>query len=350
MLRSDARCRSFLLRVFDGLTRQRDQKAQRVKRGGTLPLPPINEMTSGIEGAALIEEKSPDLAYHHPCPAFFGGGTVEGASEPSAFYRRALPPVCSHRVVFQSRRPRMKPDIQIIPKLWTTIPEAIRSRVGREPGPQRAMLEEGHLLIILHQIPGPDDATRRPALFWRQPDGSWKSQPDAGGLLALQNHLAAFAARLDELDKAEHAAQTATEYHKVLEAIAPVLRSSRGLHRALQQAREFVKADRDLINLRDSAASIERNAELLLQDAQFGLNFTVAKQAEAQAQSAQRMANTSHRLNVLAALFLPLTALTGLFSMYVRADIADTPANFWLIASTGVIVGLAISSIVVARQ
>jgi hypothetical protein len=36
------------------------------------------------------------------------------------------------------------------------------------------------------------------------------------------------------------------------------------LHRALQQAREFVKADRDLINLRDSAASIERNAELLL--------------------------------------------------------------------------------------
>jgi Mg2+ and Co2+ transporter CorA len=76
----------------------------------------------------------------------------------------------------------------------------------------------------------------------------------------------------------------------------------------------------------------------------------VAKQSEAQAQSAQRMANTSHRLNVLAALFLPLTALTGLFSMYVRADIADTPANFWLIAATGVIVGLAISNIVVTRQ
>lgn len=49
-------------------------------------------------------------------------------------------------------------------------------------------------------------------------------------------------------------------------------------------------------------------------------------------------------------LFLPLTALTGLFSMYVRADIADTPANFWLIACTGVTVGLVISSIVVARQ
>jgi hypothetical protein len=30
------------------------------------------------------------------------------------------------RVVFQSRRPTMQPEIQIIPKLWTMIPEAIR--------------------------------------------------------------------------------------------------------------------------------------------------------------------------------------------------------------------------------
>lgn len=244
----------------------------------------------------------------------------------------------------------MKTDTQIIPKLWTTIPEAIRNRVGREPGPQRAMLEEEHLLIILHQIPGPDDASRRPALFWRQPDGTWKSNPDSGGVLGLQNHLNGFATRLDELDKAEHIAQTATEYHKVLEAIAPVLRSSRGLHRALQQAREFVKVDRELINLRDMAASIERNAELLLQDAQFGLNFTVAKQAEAQAQSAQRMANTSHRLNVLAALFLPLSTLAGLFSMTMRGPLEDRIENFWLVAVIGIVVGLVMSTLVVARR
>ncbi|WP_395751571.1 CorA family divalent cation transporter [Prosthecobacter sp.] len=243
----------------------------------------------------------------------------------------------------------MKPDIQIIPKLWATIPEAIRNRVGREAGTQRAIFEEGHLLIILHQLPGPHDVERRPALFWRQPDGSWKSSPENGGSLALQNHLAAYATRLDELDKQEHAAQTAAEYHKVLEAIAPVLRSSRSMHRAMQQAREFVKADRDVINLRDQAAAVERTAELLLQDAQFGLNFTVAKQAEAQAKSAQIMANTSHRLNVMAALFLPLTALTGLFSMYVKADVADTPTNFWLIAVAGVAVGLVISAFVARR-
>ncbi|WP_395738250.1 CorA family divalent cation transporter [Prosthecobacter sp.] len=243
----------------------------------------------------------------------------------------------------------MKPEIQIIPKLWATIPEAIRNRVGREAGTQRAIFEEGHLLIILHQLPGPHDVERRPALFWRQPDGSWKSSPENGGSLALQNHLAAYAARLDDLDKQEHSAQTAAEYHQVLEAIAPVLRSTRSIHRAMQQAREFVKADRDVINLRDQAAAVERTAELLLQDAQFGLNFTVAKQAEAQAKSAQIMANTSHRLNVMAALFLPLTALTGLFSMYVKADVADTPANFWLIAAAGVAIGLVMSALVARR-
>lgn len=244
----------------------------------------------------------------------------------------------------------MKPEVQIIPKLWTTLPDAIRSRVGREAGRQRAMFEEGHMFIILHQVPGPDDIERKPAFFWRSPDGSWKSNPEAGGLLGLQNHLTCFTARLEELDKEEHGAKTASEYHTVLEAIAPVMRSTRGLHRALQQARELVKADRDLINLRDSASVVERTAELLFQDAQFGLNFTVAKQSEVQAQTALRMANTSHRLNVLAALFLPITALTGLLSMSVRADIADTPTNFWLIAILGVVIGIVMSRMVIVRR
>ena len=212
------------------------------------------------------------------------------------------------------------------------------------------MFEEGHLFIILHQVPGPDDIERKPAFFWRSPDGSWKSSPEAGGVLGLQTHLTRYSARLEELDKEEQFAQTATEYHRVLEAIAPVMRSTRGLHRALQQAREFVKSDRDLINLRDSAAAVERTAELLFQDAQFGLNFTVAKQSEVQAQSAQRMANTAHRLNVLAALFLPMTALAGLLSMSVRADIADTPTNFWLIAMIGVVLGIVLSNVIVVKR
>lgn len=237
----------------------------------------------------------------------------------------------------------MKPEASILPKLWT-IPDSIRNRLGREPGPQRAMLEEGHLLIILHQLPQPDEHQRKPALFWRSPEGEWKTNLQGTGLAALNDHMRTFDNKLTELEDAENLASTATEYHTVLEKLAPVLRSSRGLHRTMQQARELVKGERELINFRDQAAAIERNSELLLQDAQFGLNFTVARQAEAQAATARQMAATAHRLNLLAALFLPLTALASVFGMEIHSKLPDTQANFWLICVCGVLLGLVVMS------
>ncbi len=237
----------------------------------------------------------------------------------------------------------MKPEASILPRLWT-IPDSIRNRLGREPGPQRAMLEEGHLLIILHQLPQPDEHQRKPALFWRSPEGEWKTNLNGTGLAALNDHLRTYDHKLTELEDAENLASTATEYHTVLEKLAPVLRSSRGLHRTMQQARELVKGERELINFRDQAAAIERNSELLLQDAQFGLNFTVARQAEAQAATARQMAATAHRLNLLAALFLPLTALASVFGMEIHSKLPDTQANFWLICVCGILLGFVVMS------
>jgi Mg2+ and Co2+ transporter CorA len=148
---------------------------------------------------------------------------------------------------------------------------------------------------------------------------------------------------LADLDVAEQAAQTATQYHAVLESLAPMVRLSRGLHHGLQQARDMVKTERDLINARDRAASIERSAEVLFQDAQFGLSFTAAKQAEEQAQSAQRMAATAHRLNVLAGFFLPLTALSGVFGMEIHSGIRDSPAAFCAICASSLACGVVLS-------
>lgn len=243
----------------------------------------------------------------------------------------------------------MKPDTSILPKLWA-IPDSIRNRLGRESGPQRAMFEEGHLLIILHQLPLPDEHLRKAALFWRSPEGEWKTNLQGNGLAGLADHMRSFDNKLVELEQAENLAQTATEYHTVLEKLAPVLRTSRGLHRAMQQAREMLKGERELINLRDQAAGIERNAELLLQDAQFGLNFTVARQAESQAATARQMASTAHRLNLLAALFLPLTALASIFGMEIHSKVADTPANFWIVCIAGLMMGFVVMSILGKKE
>lgn len=239
----------------------------------------------------------------------------------------------------------MKTDAPILPKLWT-LPDSIRNRIGREAGPQRAMLEEGHLLVILHLVPAPDEHTRKAALFWRQPNGEWKSNLEGGGIAALGGMLKSYEMKLASLEDAENAASTAAEYHRVLETLSPVLRTSRGLHRTLQQAREMMKSERDLINFRDQSAAIERNAELLLQDAQFGLNFTVAKQAEVQAANAQKMASTAHRLNMLAALFLPLTTLAGVFGMNVDSGIKNQPENFFLILALGILMGGGLSLLI----
>lgn len=242
----------------------------------------------------------------------------------------------------------MKPDA-LLPKLWN-LPEAIRQRLGREPGPQRAMFEEGHLLIILHELPQMGVQGRKAVLFWRKPEGEWLTNQMGNGLTALATHLKAFEDKLTELDAEEDQAATAAAYHLVLEHLAPVLRSSRGMHRALQQAREMVKGERELINLRDQAAAVERTAELLLQDAEFGLNFTVARQAEAQAASARQMAKTAYRLNLLAAVFLPITALASLFGMNFDNGLANSPTVFWGVCVVGLAAGLGLAGLLGKRE
>jgi len=212
--------------------------------------------------------------------------------------------------------------------------------MGREAGPQRAMYEEGHLLVVLHEVPSADGATRTPAFFWRSPSGEWKAHRCTLPAGTLADFLKSYEDRLMKMDALEAAAVTAADHHGILEAAAPVLRSSRGLHRSLQQARDMVKDDRELINHRDRAAAIERTAELLVQDAQFGLSFIAARQSEAQAESAARMAATGHRLNVLAALFLPLTAVASVLGMDVHSGMANTRENFWLVVAGSVSLGL----------
>jgi len=242
------------------------------------------------------------------------------------------------------------PPISPLPESWE-IPGSIRSRLGQEAGPQRSMFEDGHLLIIVHRMPGADERQRLPVFFLRSPEGAWRgSESKAQGSAALNEFLTAYETRIHELEDAEIKASTATEYHQLLESAAPVLRASRGLHRAFQQAREMVKEDRDLINFRDKAAAIERSAELLLQDAQFGLNYTAARQSESQAESAARMAASAHRLNILAALFLPLTAICSVFGMEIHGPLADRPEHFWMVIGGGIFAGLVVALLVARRR
>lgn len=225
-----------------------------------------------------------------------------------------------------------------LPRGWE-LPAAVRKRVGREAGAQRAIFEEGHLLLILHAPPDENARRREAFYFWRAPSGEWKSTAGkTPGVTALHGFLAKWEERLHELEEREGEAATASQYHDLINGLSPVLRAARGLHRAVQQSRELVKEDLELINARDKAAMLERAAELLTQDAHAGLNYTIARRAEEQAESARHTAASARRLNVLAALYLPLTALAGVYGM--NASREEFPMIVGLGAGAGVVSAL----------
>jgi Mg2+ and Co2+ transporter CorA len=55
------------------------------------------------------------------------------------------------------------------------------------------------------------------------------------------------------------------------------------------------------------------------------------------------MAATAHRLNLMAALFLPLTAVASVLGMEVKSGLADTRENFYYIVGGGIALGLIVA-------
>src|SRR5437016_10057510 len=98
----------------------------------------------------------------------------------------------------------------IIPPTWT-LPEAIRIRLGQTTyGRQRAIVEDGHVLLVLHKPPGTDERAREGLLFWRNPKGDWLFSRDGGGTDAIKKHVQSF---LDIEDELSHEYDKADDTH-----------------------------------------------------------------------------------------------------------------------------------------
>jgi len=242
---------------------------------------------------------------------------------------------------------------KLLPHNWT-IPERIRARLGVQAGRQRPMLHEGHLLLVLHDLPKPGEAARGASFFWRAPDGTWKSAGAAakGGVGALRAHVEAFTAAAQALEDRLEKAARAADYFAVLQDAAPVLRTARNQHRVLQEAREGCPEDRDLISIRDQAYENERALELVHNDAKNGLDFTVARRAEEQAELSEQISRASHRLNLIAAMFLPITALGGILGMNLAHGFeqAYAPWLFWAVVAGALLLGLMVRSSVASSH
>jgi Mg2+ and Co2+ transporter CorA len=211
------------------------------------------------------------------------------------------------------------------------------------------MIQDGHLVLVTHLVPAPSVVERTPALFWRAPDGTWKSTSEArGGLIGLRELVDAYHKRSIELEAQVDHARRASDYFAVLQGVGPVLRAARHLHRALQEAREGIPDDKDIISLRDAAGEVERTCEIVQADAKSGLDYTAARRAEELSETSDRIARSSYRLNLIAALFLPISALGSVFGVNLTHGLEGVaaPFLFWAFVVGAFIVGFIVRAAV----
>lgn len=202
------------------------------------------------------------------------------------------------------------------------------------------MVTDGHLLLVLHTVPDLRSSERRGVFFWRDPAGRWKSSVSSEGLVSLQGLVEKFARDADELEDRLEEMPGAAALHDILQVATPMARTMRNLHHALQAAREAVD-DPEIINLRDLAGEAERTFEAVLHDARHGLQFLMAEQAEKQALEAANLGRAGYRLNLLAAFFLPMTAIAAIFGMNLESGLEHfaAPAIFWAVSAVSILCG-----------
>jgi hypothetical protein len=227
-----------------------------------------------------------------------------------------------------------------LPSTWT-LPEEIQDRLGIKPGRQRAMIADGHLLLILHKLPEADGADRTGVLFWRNPEGEWRASEGKGGLPVLKKHMSDYDEAAEVLEQKYDGADSALAYFDILKLAIPLHRAAKNMQLALQTAREGLPDAKEIIAFRDEAVEIALACELVEADSKIGLDYDTARQADAQARIARVQARASHRLNLLAALFLPITALASVLGMNLRHGLEDSGSwAFWMILTAGLVTGL----------
>lgn len=231
-----------------------------------------------------------------------------------------------------------------IPHNWQ-VPKVFRDRMGNFAGRQRCMAADGHLLVVVHELPDPKKPrTREAQIHWREPAGEWHSS--AGGpptIAPLRGLVEAFAEAATRLERQAEKAVSADDWFAVVYATGPVARTTKNLAATLQEARDLAKDDRELIVVRDAAAEVARSFELLHAYARDGLEYTSAKRAEDHARNAEHMLVSAHRLNLIAALFLPMTAIATVFGMnfdHGLNGLTAAPVMFWGVMAAALVLGL----------
>lgn len=228
-----------------------------------------------------------------------------------------------------------------IPTSWD-LPQAVLMRIGNTVGRQRIIFESGHLLLLLQDIPKPHQDERAPKIFWRNNEGVWKgSEENQRGELELVALMQKLEKQLDQFEDLATSAQSAKDWFYLIRQLVPLVRYARGLAQTLQEARVALGPDAIIINARDAATNIERRFDLLHQEANFGLEYVIARRSEEWNELADLLVRQTKRLNVMVGFFLPIGAIAGIFGMNVinSFETVHAPLPFIIIVAFSTMLG-----------
>ncbi|MBK1829886.1 hypothetical protein JIN77_04060 [Verrucomicrobiaceae bacterium R5-34] len=236
----------------------------------------------------------------------------------------------------------MKPtprEKSIIPQSWD-VPEAMLHGIGKKAGRQKMIREDDHILLILHQLPElGDDGRRKRSLFWRNPAGQWKSKRHGDGIESLQKHVQIFAKAVEKVDAKLDVSNDAGDYLEVLRVATPLHRSCRNKLAVLEELRDVLPEDAEVMSLRDWALGLERSTEFICADARHGMDFCMAESAERQARASRDAGDEARLLNRLVAFFFPVATLAAIGGMNPPGEVFGSQ-QIWMILAIGLVAGL----------
>jgi hypothetical protein len=235
-----------------------------------------------------------------------------------------------------------------VPPGWD-IPVDIRIHLSDRSGRQREVVADGHIVMMLHKLPKPKSRTREPAFFWRCPSGEWRTTERGQPRPVLQQLIDEYEEAVETLGEQHGHATTAIQRFEILERIGPISRAIRNLTDTICKGRDVLEdhdAKQDLAGFCDHAQDVVRSS-----DAQNAVDFHIARQAEIQAAHSQEVERATHRLNSMATIFLPLTAVASLFGMNLSSGLESAPPwLFWIIMLGSVVAGFLVSEVNVAMK
>ena len=235
------------------------------------------------------------------------------------------------------------------PRIWQ-IPICLRRRLSNRVGRQRAIAAKDHLVMVLHRVPDRRQPRQPGVYFWRSPEGVWSHSEQGAGFAALSQLVQDYEDKVVELESVHEHGKDATDWFEVLDAIGAIVRPARNLHEALSHAHELSSSPdhrAELQVLCDQTSEIEHAAEQLQTDVQNSIQYMMARQSERQADFVREQSRAAHRLNILAAIFLPTATLSSIFGMNLQSGLEEwSPFLFWLVMSAGLALGVMIGIVV----